>query len=183
MTVPTDDDILELVTLLALNYGKALDDEFALAALVKAWREQIGGCTVEDIHAARVEIMGDPNVRYMPAVGEFRARVLGCNRRRHAALREAAGQPTVACLTCLDSGWVDQGLDEDGTWWVRKCPNECVPPLYHHRTRPRAFTAGRRGPGQPEGPQQLRLSPEALVDAVAGTRRMLGERDDPLNPF
>lgn len=180
---PTDAQILELVTLLAVNYGKALDDERALLALVAIWREGIGGCSVTDIEEARKAQLRDESCRYFPDIGQFRARVIAAAHARRTAARVASGS-AVACITCDDTGWLDAGTDDRNQVWVRPCPKGCRPPLAHRSSHPR-IRSTRNAPDQP---QQLALSPDTVAAGVEGQHRATGERipgesGDPLAPF
>ena len=172
---PTDDQLLELITLLALNYGKPLDDEAALVALVRLWHEAIGGCSWTDIDEARKAQLRDESCRFFPDVGQFRSRVIAAASARHAQNRVLAGAPSVACSTCEDSGFLDAGTDDDGYLFVRECPKGCKPPPAHRSTFQRLSGGKRRF--APSEPQQLSLSAEALAAGIEGQHRATGDRD------
>ena len=184
LPTPTDDQHLELVTLLAQNYGRPLDDPAALAALVALWREGIGGCSMTDIEEARRAQLRDESARFFPDIGQFRARVIAAAHARRTAARVLAGGAPVTCATCDDSGWLDAGTDDRGQAWVRPCPKGCRPPLSHRKSHPR-IVSSRNAPDQP---QQLALSAAAVEAGVAAQHRSAGDRvpgesGDPLAPF
>ena len=181
MSVVTDKDIAQVLAALSLNYNRPLDDEVTVAGMVEMWRASIGGCAAEDVVDGLQRILRDQTVDRFPTVAQFRAHVIAANRARHATLREAAGGPPVSCSTCLDSGWVDLGNADDGSWWVKACPSGCRPPLSHHRQRPPTVRTNRTGPAKTV--QQLELSRATLEEAIAGQHRVTGERSDPLRPF
>lgn len=168
----TDDEIGRVIGQLALNYNRGIDDEDAAIGLIDIWRTAIGGCAPVDVDAALRATVADPEVRFFPPVADFRQRVIAAAQARHrAAADNSDGRGTVACLRCLDSGWLDAGTDDDGYWYVRPCPEGCVPPVAHrahHRTHRR---------GRKDGAQLSLVSSEALAEAVEGTHRMLGDRD------
>ena len=183
LPTPTDDQLLELITLLALNYGRPLDDPAALAALVALWREGIGGCSMTDIEEARRAQLRDESARFFPDIGQFRSRVIAAAHSRRAQARVVAGS-TVACGTCDDSGWLDAGVDDRNQSWVRECPKGCRPPLSHRKSHARIVST-RNAPDQP---QQLSLSAEAVAAGVASQHRAAGDRipgesGDELRPF
>jgi hypothetical protein len=176
MTAMTDADLARVIGQLALNYNRPIDDDDALIGIMTMWRNGIGGCAVEDVDSALAGILADDTVRYFPTVADFRRRVIDANviRQSRAAAEHPDGRGTVACLNCMDSGWLDLGIDDAGYWWLRSCPKECNPPRGYHRTRPRTYTGRRNGPTTPK-PTQLSLSEEALHAGIAGTARMQGE--------
>lgn len=154
---------------LALNYNRAFEDEEAVHAVFDMWWHQLSAVLPHDFEQAVRDILADPNVSYFPTVADMRQRVIHAARNRRAAAENTDARGTVACMRCLDSGWLDAGTDDDGYWWVRPCPEGCTPSaahFAHHRT-------GRTRSKRTDGTQLALVSSETLEEAVAGTNRMV----------
>jgi hypothetical protein len=171
MTTPSDADIANVLTKLALNYGRTLDGE-AADEMMTMWRVAIGGCKLEDIAAALAAVLSDDRLTRFPTVAEFRQRVIAANRARRQAQADAHDGGPVDCLACNDTGWIDQGHNEDGCHYVAPCPQGCLPPATN---RVRRAMPKRRPPA--ERHQQLALQQPALAAAVEATHRMVGDRE------
>lgn len=171
----TDEDLAAVIAKLALNFNRTFEDEDAVYGVFDMWQSQLAATLPEDVETALASILADPEVRFFPTIAEFRGRVIRAASDRHrAAHADANPDDPAECITCLDSGWLEAGSDDDGYWFVRPCSQGCRPPLTR-RVRRRTFRGRRRGPGEP---QQLALvSAETLQAAVADTKRMLGDHD------
>lgn len=172
MSTPmTADRLAQVLAKLALNYGRQADDPAAQAGLMSNWQTGIGGCAWEDVQAALNAVLLDPEVKHMPTVAEFRQRVIGCNRARRQAQADAHDGGEVVCLSCNDSGWLDMGHDTAGYWFVKPCPQGCLPPA-SNRVR-RAMPRRQKRTHQE---QQLALAqPAQLREAIEATNRMVGD--------
>lgn len=173
MTAMTSDRLAQVLAKLSLNYGRNFDGPAEAAGMLDMWQTGIGGCAWEDVEAAQNELLLDADVARMPTVAEFRRRVIECNRRRRRHAADSPHGDVPGCLTCSDSGWVDQGTTSDGYWYVTPCPQGCVPPATN-RVR-RAVSKGRK---RTQTEQQLALGqPASLREAIAATARMVGDHD------
>lgn len=178
----SDAHLTVVLTKLALNYNRTLDED-ALLGLLATWRDQVGACTERDIEAGATALMRDPTVDRFPTAARFRQAVVdAAQARQRAALAEASATGTVACLTCQDSGWVLAGTDEDRYEYVDKCPQGCLPPLPGARYRRHSPQRRRKREGHQTTladvlPQTL---PAGVIDV---THRIEGDRDgqDPLD--
>ncbi len=171
MTSMTPERLGQVLSKLSLNYGRGVDDPAAAAGLMDMWQTGIGGCSWEDVEAALNAVITDPTVTRFPTVAEFRQRVIASNHERRRVASEAHDQGLVSCLTCNDSGFVEQGHDEDGYEYVQPCPRGCTPPATN-RVRRAAPRRKKRTAEQ----QKLGLAHQPLLrDAIDATNRMQGD--------
>jgi len=175
------DHLAGVIAKLALNYNRAFEDQDAVYAVFDMWNSQLSAVLPDDLDQAVAGLLADPSVKFFPTIADMRARVIQASQGRHqAAAASPDGRGTVACLTCLDSGWLDAGTDDAGSWWVRPCPQGCLPPVAH-RAHHRTHRGRRKAPG--ESTQLALVSDTTLERAVAETARMIGEHDGRLGAF
>lgn len=166
-----DKTLATVITGLALNYGRHLDDN-ALAGLVEMWRSQVGACTLTDVQKAVAMLVADPKVTKFPTVAEFRQFVIRAAQERQRAKLAQDGTDGPACVKCEDSGWVLAGTDDQGYEYVDRCPDGCQPPLPGARYRRHRAAPKRRSASHQQ--TLAEVLPDNVIDV---TNRMLGEGD------
>jgi hypothetical protein len=173
----TDEQLAATIARLAINYNRTWEDEDAVGAVFDMWQAQLAATLPVDVDAAVAAILADVEVRFFPTIAEFRARVVkaAADRNRHAH-NAADPDAEVKCIRCLDTGFVEAGVSDEGYWFVDQCTAGCKPPPSRRR-RMRAFRSTKHRPGAQQGTLAL-MSAETLQAAVSDTKRMLGDHEE-----